>query len=691
MLSNANFIFEIGTEEIPAGYLPPAIDALEREFGEKLREHRIGFDALEVYATPRRLALAACGMASSQSEEEIELKGPSVKAAYDSQGNPSKALEGFLKGNQLKRDDVYKVMTDKGEYVYAKKKMESHDTREIIPEILLQVLKALPFPKRMRWSDKKISYPRPIAYFLVMLNDAVVPFEASGIRSANLSRAHFIQHRGMIEIKKIAEYERTLREGGVMVDHRGRRELIHRELIKAAEALGGTLVSDEELLDTVTFLTESPSIVTCRFKSDFLHIPDIVLIEEMKVHQKYFAVRDVTGSLMPHFLVVSNNPPTTRIREGNERVIAARFTDAQFFFQEDRKAPLADKVESLKGTLFHKELGSIFDKIGRMQRIGELIAGDLDLDKATRQRIDRALYLCKADLNTAMVFEFTSLQGKIGRVYALLDGEAKEVAAAIEDQYKPRFQDDPLPVGMVSVVVSLAEKIDNIFGSYSVGNIPKGSQDPYALRRQAGAIVEILLNSQIRLDLKSLLDRCAGNYSKGKELIPKILEFLNARANTIFSEKGFRYDEIEACLSTGYYDYLELYRRAKSINEFRRREGFTEMLLSFKRMNNIVLSFRQKNPPYELKLDKALLSETAEKDLNRFFESKMQDIEGFIKSNRYTDLFALLIEGKPVIDAFFDAVMVMADDTHLRDNRLALLESILMHFTGLLNFSKISE
>ncbi len=691
MLNNANFILEIGTEEIPAGYLPPAIASLEREFGEKLKEHRIAFDALEAYGTPRRLALAASGVSPSQDEEEIELKGPSVKAAYDAQGNPTKALEGFLKGNRLGIDDVYRVATDKGEYIYAKKKMESRKTAEIVPDILEQLLKTLPFPKRMRWSDKKISFPRPIAYFLVMLDDAVVPFEASGIRSANLTRAHFIQHRGMIEVKKISEYEHVLRDGGVLLDHRKRKDFIRAELEKAARELGGTLVSDDELIDTVTFLTESPYIVACRFEKEFLAVPDIVLIEEMKVHQKYFAVRDVSGSLMPHFLVVSNNPPTARIREGNERVIAARFTDARFFFKEDRRVSLADKVESLKGTLFHKELGSIFDKLGRMQRIGGLIAGDLKLDGPTCEKIERALYLCKADLNTAMVFEFTSLQGRIGRVYAQLDGEDAEVAAAIEDQYRPRFQGDPLPEGMVSIAVSLAEKIDNILGSYSVGNVPKGSQDPYALRRQAGAVVEMLLDSQIGLDLRSLLERCAGNYKNGRELIPKILEFFGARANTIFTERGLRYDEIDACLSTDYYDYLELYRRARSINEFRRREEFSEMLLSFKRMNNILSSFRQKNPSYTLRFDDSLLSEPEERELFRFFESRMQDIEGFIKSNSYVDLFALLIEGKPVIDAFFDAVMVMVEDVRVRDNRLAMLESILSHFTGLLNFFKISE
>ncbi|HPB83951.1 MAG TPA: glycine--tRNA ligase subunit beta, partial [Spirochaetota bacterium] len=412
---------------------------------------------------------------------------------------------------------------------------------------------------------------------------------------------------------------------------------------------------------------------------------------EMKEHQKYFALRDKAGKLMPNFLVVSNNPPTDHIRAGNERVIRARFNDGRFFFEEDRKMPLSGYVDSLKNVLFHKDLGSIYDKVLRMQEIAAVIVKEMSLPDDTAKKIQRAVELSKADLNTAMVFEFTSLQGQIGRIYALLDGEDPEVADALEEHYRPRSHEDAPPEKIVSVVVSLAEKIDNILGSWSVGNIPKGSQDPYALRRQANAVVDMLIARDIDLDIDRVLDHAAGKYRDGKELLPKILEFINARARTIFSDRGFRYDEIDACLSIGYYNYNELVKRAGSLNEFRKKEQFSQMLLSFKRMNNICSAFRKKNETYALKFSADLLVDPAEKKLHEFFSSRKGDIGRLISENRYIELFELLIGGKGDIDNFFDEVMVMADDVKVRDNRLALLESILAPFRNLLDFSLISE
>jgi len=495
----------------------------------------------------------------------------------------------------------------------------------------------------------------------------------------------------MLEVKSIAGYQDLLRENGVLVDHNERRDLIRGELEKTAASLGGELVFDEELLETVTFLAESPFVLVCDFRREFLSIPDIVLITEMKEHQKYFAVRGADGVLLPNFLVVSNNPPSAYVKAGNERVITARFNDARFFFDEDRKSKLADKVDSLKSVLFHKELGSIYDKVERMRFISAHLAGVLGLDAEMAQRIDRAAYLCKADLNTAMVFEFTSLQGKMGRIYALLDGEDQAVADAIDDHYRPRSQDDPMPEGVVSRVLSLAEKLDNLLGSYSVGNIPKGSQDPYALRRQAGAIVEMAVEGEMSIDMRALLEHCAVKYLNGDALIKPILAFIGGRANTLFAEKGFRYDVIDACLSIDYHNYLEQFRRAHSLHEFRGREGFSEMLLSFKRMNNIVAAFRQKQPDYRLVFEPALVGEEAERGLFEFFNSRGDTISELIRSDSYRELFGLLIEGKSAIDTFFDEVMVMSDDITVRDNRLALLETILEPFRGLLDFTKISE
>lgn len=688
---SVNFLCEIGTEEIPAGYLPSAIEYAEKSFKSRLDESKINYSDVWVYATPRRIAILGSGIADAQQSLEEELKGPSVKAAYDAEGKPTRALLGFVQGNNVDIASVYRKTTDKGEYVFCKKVLEARKTEEVLPGILEEIITAMPFPKKMRWSDKKVAFPRPIRYFLVLFNNKVIPLSIENIPSGNQTRGHFVQHNVMIPVDSIESYESVLEKNGVIVNQHRRKELIRAALNDAAKKAGGTLLQDEELLDTVTFLVENPHIAVCQFDRSYLEIPDIVLITEMKEHQKYFAVLDTSGKLMNTFLVVSNNPPTEYVRAGNERVIAARFNDGRFFFNEDRKKKLEDFVESLKSVLFHKELGTIYQKIERMEKIATVIVDETGMSKTEADKVKRAIYLSKADLNTAMVFEFTSLQGKIGKVYALLDGEDPEVAEAIDAQYRPRFSGDRLPEGSVSMVVSISEKIDNIFGSFSVGNIPKGSQDPYALRRQANAIVEMVIEGKMNVHLDRVFSKVAAMYRKGDELVDKILEFINARAKTIFSEHGFRYDEIDACLSIGRYDYLELYQRAKSVNEYRKNENFTQMLLSLKRMNNIYNAFRQKNRDYALAFNPDLLVEEAEKGLSDFFESKKADIENHIRHNRYIELFDLLIAGKPVIDAFFDRVMVMADEIAVRDNRLAMLERILEPFKNLMDFSKISD
>ncbi len=351
--------------------------------------------------------------------------------------------------------------------------------------------------------------------------------------------------------------------------------------------------------------------------------------------------------------------PVGVYKGGNERVITARFNDARFFFDEDRKSGLADKVESLKSVLFHKDLGSIYDKVERMRFISAHLAAVLGLDAETAGKIDRAVSLCKADLNTAMVFEFTSLQGKMGRIYALLDGEDPEVADAIDDHYRPRSQDDPMPEGIISRVLSLAEKLDNLLGSYSVGNIPKGSQDPYALRRQAGAIVEMAVDGGMSIDMRALLEHCASKYRDGAALVKPILSVIGGRANTLFAERGFRYDEIDACLSIDYHNYLEQFRRAHSLHEFRGRRGFSEMLLSFKRMNNIVAAFRQKQPEYLLAFDPCLYVRRPSAGFtnSQFPPRKNRRLDPV---GQLQELFGLLIEGKAAVDIFFDKVMVMS-------------------------------
>ena len=691
MLNNANFLCEIGTEEIPAGYFPSAIESIDKTLRQQLTENRIDFDDVQVMATSRRLAILASSLAEKQREEEAELKGPAVAAAYDAGGNPTKALQGFMKGNGVTENDLFKKDLGKGEYVFARKTLSSRNTVEIVPEIVKGMIRDIPFPKRMRWSDKELAFPRPIDYFAIIYNNAVMPFDLEGIPSSNRVRGHYVQHNTMLTVEKIDDYEKLLLQNDVVVDQKDRKETIRKALQEAAEKAGCILVEDEELLDTVTFLVEKPYIVTCDFDPEFLKVPDVALIAEMKEHQKYFPLHDRDGKLTNRFLVVSNNPPTEYIKAGNERVITARFNDAQFFYREDRKGRLADMVEPLKDVLFHKELGSIYDKVERMRFIASSFSELLLLESTVREKIQRAILLCKADLNTAMVYEFASLQGKIGRIYALEDGEDTEVASAIEDHYRPKSQDDDIPSAIVSVAASISEKLDNIFGSFSVGNIPKGSADPYALRRQANAVVEMLLKNEINISLEDLLHEISGKYREGEKLVGQILEFISVRAKTIFTDNGLRHDEIDACLSIGSSDFTELFRRAKSINDFRKDDKFSEMLLSFKRMNNILSGFRKENRSYSLKFNASLLKESEEKELREFFDSRKGSINELIASSRYIELFELLIQGKSIIDSFFDKVLVMDERIEVRDTRLAMLEEILSNFSGLLDFSKISD
>ncbi len=691
MLKNANFLCEIGTEEIPAGYIPVAAASLKSIMNERLTDARIDFSGIEVYATPRRFAILVSDLSESQRSEVVELKGPSAQAAYDAQGNPTKALQGFLKGNGLEPGDVAVKETDKGSYVFASKKLESGKTVDIIPPIIETIVQTLPFPKRMKWSDKKVTFPRPIRYFLLMFNDRVIPFEIEGIKSGNLTRGHFVQYNRMIEINKISEYEDKLKENWVILNQEERKEIIRKGLIAAAESAGGVLYEDEDLLDTVTFLVEKPHIIVCEFDKNFLEIPDIVLIAEMKEHQKYFAITDKNGKLMNKFLVTANNPENQNVKKGNVKVISARFTDAGFFYKEDAKLKLEERVDSLKKVLFHKELGSIYDKIVRVGDAAGILIELLSIDTKTAEKIKRAVLLSKADLDTAMVYEFASLQGQIGRIYAMNEGEDQDVADAINDHYRPRFSGDKVPAGIVSIILSIAEKIDNIFGSFSVGNIPKGSQDPYALRRQANAIVELIIRNNLKFQLGTALEKAAENYREGAALTGKIVEFINARAKTIFTDDGFRYDEIDACMLEGNTDYLELHRRAESLNRFRKNEKFSELLLGFKRMNNILAGFRKDNKEYKLTFKESLMEEKEERDLYSFFNSKSTEMGELIGESRYIDLFELMTEAKPLIDAFFDKVLVMDKRIEVRDNRLSIIEGILGNFRSLIDFSKIAD
>ncbi|MBN1500762.1 MAG: glycine--tRNA ligase subunit beta [Spirochaetes bacterium] len=691
MWEKYNFLCEFGTEEIPAGYIPVAADNFKKMMQTGLDELRVDYDTVNVYATPRRIIIAASEVAAMQKEQTIELKGPSADKAYEADGSMSKALQGFLRGNGLSEKELEKVETEKGTYLYGRKQAPVSSTEEILPELIKKMLFEIPFPKKMKWNTKELTFPRPLKYLFALYNDRKINLQFDGFTADNITRGHYIQFPEMYKVDKISDYENFLQNKAVMVDQNKRKEIIRKQLKAAAEKCGGSLIEDEDLLDTVTYLVEDPHVVDCSFSTDFLEIPDVVLIAEMKEHQKYFAVTDKNGKLINKFLVISNNPATEFIRQGNERVINARFSDAKFFFDEDKKTKLIDKTESLKDVVFHKDLGSIFDKVMRVENIAVKIA-EMTGKTAILDKIKRAVLLSKADLNTALVFEFTSLQGQIGRIYALRDGEDADVADAINSHYKPRFQGDSLPENDISVIVSLAEKFDNILGSYSVGNIPKGSQDPYALRRQAHAIVELVISKKINIEIDNLYDLIAGSYKNADKFKVQILDFITTRAKTFFTDHSITYDEFDASIAVNNYDFYEMFCKASSLHDFRQDAGFSEMIMAFKRMNNIISAFLKKSPDYVFKkTDEALLKSTEEKALFSFFKSKETEIGKYISERNYKSLFSVIIAGKKAIDDFFDKVMVMDEDEKVRDNRLALLRSITLHLSSLFDVTKIAD
>jgi glycyl-tRNA synthetase beta chain len=691
MLDNTNLLFELGTEEIPAGYIPTALEALKEKLQTAFNDLLIDYSEIETYATPRRIVVCVSDLAETQKEETVEMRGPSVDKAFDDNDKPSKALLGFLRGNGVELDAIEKRDTGKGVYVFVQKTRETKPTVDLLPELLTEIVHTLPFPKKMKWSTKEIQFPRPLRYLFALYNDKTLSFEIDGIKSSNVTRGHFIQNDKLIEINSAKEYEQKLIAHGVTLDQTKRSHIIKEKLTEAAKSLNLILVEDDELVETVTYLVEDINPVICTFEERFLKIPDIVLIAEMREHQKYFALRNQDGTLSNKFCVISNNPETDFVREGNERVIRARFSDAEFFFDEDAKKTLYERIDDLKAVLFHKELGSVFDKVERMKKIATILSQSLSLSSELKDMVERAVMLSKTDLTTAMVFEFTSLQGQVGRIYAQRDGENKSVSDAIDNHYKPRFHGDDVPTDTVSVILSLSEKIDNIFGSYSVGNIPKGSQDPYALRRQGYAIVDLLVINGLNVELKTVFDSIKDNYNNGSTISNQIIEFITARAKTRFGEDEILYDEFDAVTSTGSSDFYELHNRAKSLHEFRTDGNFSEMLASFKRMNNIITSFLKKNSTYTFSLKEDVLVEEQEKALFEYFSSKADEIENFTARHEYVPLFEILTGAKEKIDSFFDNIMVMADDTKLRDARLGLLNWILQMFSAFIDFSKLSD
>ncbi len=681
-------LFEIGTEEIPAAFLSKALGDMEEIICKSLTEKRIGFTGVKCLATPRRLVLYIEDVFPKQEDQTIEKMGPAKKAAFDENGQPTKAALGFARGQGMEVAQLETIVTEKGEYLGARKTIAGQPTTDLLPEILAGFLSAIPFRKSMRWGDYDLRFARPVHWILALYAGKIVPLKIGYIDSGDLSRGHRFMSPAPFAVSGFKDYLVKARENFVIADPAERKKFILEEAQKAAAEVGGKLYYTEDLLDTVSFIVEYPVIVRGGFDEAYLEIPKEVLTTTMISHQKYFPVVNSEGKLLPYFIAVSNTRARNLdvVAKGNERVLRARLADAAFFFEEDKKVPLEDRVESLKKVVFHTLLGTSYKKVTRFRKLAVKIAAKVK--PSVKKNVDRAALLAKADLESLMVCEFSELQGIMGREYALIAGEKPEVARAIYEHYLPIVAGGDLPESDEGAIVGIADKIDTIVGFFAVGMPPTGTADPYALRRQALGIINIILSRQYALSLNFLIDESLASLkdvlNRPAENIKKdVLDFFRGRLQNQLISQGYAYDTVEAVLSTDIDDLVLVIEKIQALQAFRQNPEFEPISVAFKRVDNILKDF------HEGQVDVNLLAHDAEIKLFSSLENIKLRVEKGIAEKDFSAALNKLAGLRPPVDSFFDNVMVMDKDEKIRYNRLSLLSEISALFHKIADFSKI--
>ena len=681
-------LLEIGTEEIPAAFLPKALRDLEELARGELAANRIRHAEIRTMGTPRRLFLAAEDVAERQEDQLIEKLGPAARVAFDPQGNPSRAAVGFAAAQGIDVTQLERVTTDKGEYVCARKKIIGEATEGLLPAILTKVITGVPFRKSMRWSDQEFRFARPVHWILALFDGRVVPFRIANVESGNMSRGHRFMGPDPFPVENLEGYLAGTRGRFVIVDPGERKEIIREETRKAAAAVGGLALASEELLETVTFLTEYPTVVCGNFDREYLKLPQEVLITTMISHQKYFPVVNEGGALLPHFITINNTlarDPEV-VKKGNENVLRARLSDARFFFEADRKIPLDRRVEDLKKVVFHTLLGTSYEKVMRFRKLAAWIVDRID--PALTDRVDRAALLAKADLDTQMVGEFAELQGIMGREYALLAGEDPVVAKAIHEHYLPTAAGGDLPETDEGAIVSIADKMDTICGFFGVGLIPTGTADPYALRRQALGVINIILAKRYPFSLGSLIDESLATLGPllkrpSDETKTGVLDFFKGRFENQLITQGHPYDVVDAILATGIDNLVVAYEKIRAMAAFKSHPDFQPLAIAFKRVVNIIRGFQNGA------VDPDLFSGPEEKNLHEAFLKIRETVLTHISGGDYSAVLFDLARLREPVDAFFEAVLVMAEDEKVRTNRLSLLKEISTLFHDVADFSRI--
>jgi glycyl-tRNA synthetase beta chain len=688
-------ILEIGTEEIPAGFMRDAIRNLSEIATREFTEIAIPYGDISSFGTPRRLTLRVTGLMDKQEDQTRESYGPPVRIAFDEKGNPTNATVGFAKSQGVDVKDLVTVKRDRGEFLAAVKKIKGQKTEKILKELLPKIILELPFRKSMKWGDGDTVFARPIRWILAVYGGKTIRFDIEEVKSSSKSRGHRFMNPKQFPVSGWDDYVKGLEKGFVVLDQDKRKGLIEKGIKDLAEKIGGAALEDEELLDTVTYLVEYPVALKGDFEEDFLELPKEVLISVMKSHQKYFPVlsRSDIGKLLPHFIFVAGTKARDGrvVSKGNERVIRARFTDARFFYNEDRSTPLEEKNKKLKGMVFLSDLGTYYDKTERLKVLAREIGQKLGIEPLTD--VVRAAGLSKADLATQMVFEFPELQGIMGRYYALLSGEKQGVAAAIEEQYKPTSREGDLPSTGLGSVLSIADKTDTISACFVSGLIPTGTSDPYALRRHAIGIINIALeknyhlsiNELFRMSLGAITDQAHGKSAASQEgVLTELSGFFKERFRNIMISDGFPQDVIEAVISAEFDDVVEVKRKIEALSEFRKARDFESLGIAFKRVVNIVKG----QPRSEVR--ESLFVEPVERELYLSFIEAREKVGVKMSERNYRGSLSIMKTLKEPVDKFFDHVLVMDENAELRQNRLSMLWEIRELFFKIADFSKLS-
>jgi glycyl-tRNA synthetase beta chain len=692
MTAKKDLLIEIGTEELP----PRALKQLAVAFADGIRQglddHKLAHGDCRWYATPRRLAVTVARVAGGQDDHEVVKRGPALNAAYDADGKPTRAAQGFARSCNVDTGDLEVLETDKGSWLVLRTSEQGRAATELLPGIIDQALARLPIPRRMRWGEGDTEFVRPVHWSVVLLGRDIVPCRVLDTTAGNESRGHRFHHPGPVKISSAATYAKKLQDKAhVIADFDQRRTLIREQAEAAAQALGGRALIGDELLDEVTSLVEWPAVITGSFEDKFLELPREVLIATMQDNQKYFPVTDATGKALKNYFITFANIDSRdpdEVRRGNERVIRPRLDDADFFWNRDRKQSLEQRCAQLKDVIFQQRLGTLEDKTRRVAKLAAWIAGRLQLDAAAAQR---AAQLAKCDLFTEMVGEFPELQGVMGRYYALHDGEAEEVARALDEQYQPRYAGDAIPESDAGRVLALADKIDTLTGIFAIGQAPTGDRDPFGLRRAALGCVRILVEAGLDLDVPACLQQAANALPadvNAAAVVGEVYDFMLERLRRYYLDEGIRADVFEAVLARRPAQPYDFHQRLHAVTAFTRLPEAQSLAAANKRIRNIL---RQSGEAPPSGIDAALLQEPAEQTLARALASTAAAVQPLLQCNDYTRALKELAGLRDKVDAFFDNVMVMSEDRSLRMNRIAMLQQLSDLFLTIADISRLQS